>query len=226
MSKTILITGAGRGIGRQLALQSLESGASVIACARRIGDLDDLVANGAEAQALEVTDLDAITSLKAALGDRPIDILFNNAGIIGPDRQAIGDMDIDGWRETMEVNVFAPYRVSEALADNVAASDHRTIVVVSSRMGSMSLNTVSDRFIYRSSKAAVNQVVVCMANEWRPRGIRVVATHPGWVSTDMGGSAAPVTPAESAAGLLKVANGMTDEASGRFWNFDGEELSW
>ena len=72
----------------------------------------------------------------------------------------------------------------------------------------------------------MNQVVVCMANEWRPRGIRVVATHPGWVSTDMGGSAAPVTPAESAAGLLKVANGMTDEASGRFWNFDGEELSW
>ncbi|GJL86505.1 MAG: short-chain dehydrogenase [Minwuia thermotolerans] len=226
MSKTILITGAGRGIGRQLALQSLESGASVIACARRIGDLDDLVAKGAEAQALEVTDLDAINSLKAALGDRPIDILFNNAGIIGPDRQAIGDMDIDGWRETMEVNVYAPYRVSEALVDNVAASDHRTIVVVSSKMGSMSLNTVSDRFIYRSSKAAVNQVVVCMANEWRPRGVRVVATHPGWVSTDMGGAAAPVTPAESAAGLLKVANGMTDEASGRFWNYDGEELSW
>ena len=137
MSKTILITGAGRGIGRQLALQSLESGASVIACARRIGDLDELVAKGAEAQALEVTDLDAINSLKAALGDRPIDILFNNAGIIGPDRQAIGDMDIDGWRETMEVNVYAPYRVSEALVDNVAASDHRTVVVVSSRMGSI-----------------------------------------------------------------------------------------
>ncbi len=226
MSKTILITGAGRGIGRQLALQSLESGASVIACARRIGDLDELVAKGAEAQALEVTDLDAINSLKAALGDRPIDILFNNAGIIGPDRQAIGDMDIDGWRETMEVNVYAPYRVSEALVDNVAAGDHRTIVVVSSKMGSMSLNTVSDRFIYRSSKAAVNQVVVCMANEWQPRGVRVVATHPGWVSTDMGGSAAPVTPAESATGLLKIANGMTDEASGRFWNYDGEELSW
>ena len=226
MTKTVLITGAGRGIGRQLALQYLDSGASVIACARRVGDLDDLVAMGAEAQALEVTDLAAITSLKAALGDRPIDVLFNNAGVIGPDRQAIGDMDIDGWRETMEVNVYAPYRVTEALVDNVAASDHRTIVVVSSRMGSMSLNTASDRFIYRTSKAAVNQVVVCMANEWRPRGVRVIATHPGWVSTDMGGSAAPVTPAESAAGLIKVANGVTDAASGRFWNFDGDELSW
>lgn len=226
MSKTILITGAGRGIGRQLALQSLANGDRVIACARRVGDLDDLVAQGAEALPLEVTDLEAIRGVKTALGDRPIDILFNNAGIIGPDRQAIGDMDIDGWRETMEVNVYAPYRVSEALADNVAASEHRTIVVVSSKMGSMSLNTVSDRFIYRSSKAAVNQVVVCMANEWRPRGVRVIATHPGWVSTDMGGSAAPVTPSESAAGLLKLAHGMTDAASGRFWNYDGDELSW
>lgn len=226
MTKTVLITGAGRGIGRQIVLQYLEKGAKVIACARTVSDLDDLVAKGAEAYPLEVTDIAAINALKASLGDRPIDALINNAGIIGPDRQAVGDMDIDGWRQAMEVNVFAPYRVSEALVDNVAASDHRTIVMLSSQMGSVQLTTSSDRFIYRSSKAALNQVMNCLAIEWKSRGVRVISTHPGWVSTDMGGSQAPVTPAESAAGLIAVTEGVTDASSGRFFNYDGKEMPW
>lgn len=227
MSRTILITGAGRGIGRALARHYLDAGASVIVTARRLGDLDDLVARGAEAFELDVTDRGQIERLKAALGDRPIDVLINNAGIIGgKGPQTLGDLDEDDWAEAMKVNVFGPFRVTEALADNVAASHDRTVAIISSRMGSISQNGADNKIIYRSSKAAANQVAKGLHNALSRRGVKVVPLHPGWVSTDMGGASAPVTPEESAKGLAGVIDNLSERQSGRLWDYQGEEIAW
>ncbi|WP_417518903.1 SDR family NAD(P)-dependent oxidoreductase [Minwuia sp.] len=227
MSRTVLITGAGRGIGRELAKRYLSSGATVLVTARDTDDLKDLVADGAEAFRLEVTDAGNIAALKSKLDDRPIDILINNAGVIGKQRtQCLGDLDKDDWIDTLRVNVVAPFAISEALVDNVMASDEKKLIVISSIMGSISSTSATDMIIYRSSKAAVNMVVKCMHNDLSPRGGIVVPLHPGWVSTDMGGSEAPVKPADSARGLVQVIDGLTSEKSGRLFDYQGSEIGW
>ncbi|MEC9348067.1 MAG: SDR family oxidoreductase [Pseudomonadota bacterium] len=226
MAQTVLITGASRGIGRELARQYLERGDRVIACARDTSTIADLVAKGAEAITLEVTSEADISALRTRLAGRPVDILINNAGISGGKRQTLGDMDIAAWREVMEVNVYAPFRVSEALLDNVAAGSGRTIAIVSSRMGSMAHNVSANQIAYRTSKAAVNQVAKCLANGLAAQGIKVLPLHPGWVSTDMGGKSAPILPADSARDIIRLLDTATPDSSGRLWNHDGAELMW
>lgn len=227
MSRTILITGAGRGIGRALAELYLSQGATVLATARKKADLEDLKSKGAEVFELDVTDRAQIERLKADLGDRPIDVLINNAGVVGgKGPQTLGDLDEDAWAETMKINVFAPYRITEALVENVAAGRDKTIAIISSRMGSIAENASPDKMIYRSSKAAVNQVAKGLHNALSRRGIKVVPLHPGWVSTDMGGQRAPVTPAQSAEGLAGVIDHLSEGQSGRLWDFEGREIAW
>lgn len=227
MSRTILITGAGRGIGRKLAEHYLNDGASVIVTARKVADVQDLVSAGAEAHALEVTDAGQIAALKAALGDRPIDVLINNAGVIGSERdQSLGNLDKEDWAATMQINVFAPFSVTEALVDNVMASDEKKFIVISSVMGSISATEARDMIIYRSSKAAVNMVWKCLHNDLSPKGAIVVPLHPGWVSTDMGGPNAAVTPSDSAAGLSKVIDGLTQADSAQLYDYQGEKIGW
>lgn len=227
MSRTILITGAGRGIGRKLAEHYLGDGASVIVTARNVSDVQDLVSAGAEGHALEVTDAGQIAALKDALGGRPIDVLINNAGVIGGDRnQCLGNLDQDDWAETMRINVYAPFRVTEALADNVMASDEKKFIVISSVMGSIASTEAPNMIIYRSSKAAVNMVWKCLHNDLSPKGAIVVPLHPGWVSTDMGGPDAAVTPADSAAGLSKVIDGLTAADSAQLFDYQGEKIAW
>lgn len=227
MSRTILITGAGRGIGRKLAEHYLQDGAEVLVTARDTTQVQDLVTAGAEAFPLEVTDRKQIDDLKKALTGRPIDVLINNAGVIGgKGAQCRGDLVQQDWEETMRINVYAPFRVVEALADNVLASGEKKIIVISSLMGSISSNAQPNKIIYRSSKAAVNMVWKCLHNDLSPQGAIVVPMHPGWVSTDMGGAAAPVTPAESAAGLAKVIDGLTPADSARLFDYQGAEIGW
>ena len=227
MSRTILITGAGRGIGRKLAEQYMNDGASVIVTARDTADVQDLVSAGAEAHALEVTEQDQIDAMAKALDGRPIDVLINNAGVIGGDRnQALGNLDQDDWAETMRINVFAPFRVAEALKDNVMASDEKKFIVISSVMGSIAATEAPNMIIYRSSKAAVNMVWKCMHNDLSPEGAIVVPLHPGWVSTDMGGPQAAVKPVDSAAGLVKVIDGLTAADSAQLFDYQGEKIPW
>ncbi|WP_416896236.1 MAG: SDR family oxidoreductase [Minwuia sp.] len=227
MSRTVLITGAGRGIGRKLAEHYMGDGANVLLTARDPSTLDDLAAGGAEVFKLEVTDAGDIAQLKSALGSRPIDILINNAGIIGgPGPQTFGDLIMDDWAETMRINVFAPFAITEALIDNVMASTEKKFIVISSRMGSISQNTAPDKIIYRSSKAAVNMVWKCLHNRLASKGAIVVPLHPGWVSTDMGGSGAPVTPEDSAEGLAKVIDGLKARDSAQLFDYQREEIGW
>ena len=226
MTKTMLITGAARGIGRALAGLAARDGIAVISLVR---NLPAETLPGTVFDGVDVTDNAALARVAAALSGRPIDLLVNNAGIIGPERQSTLDMDFDGFRETLEVNTLAPLRVAQAFLPNLRAardgSGIARIVTVTSAMGRMSY-AKSDRIAYRASKAAVNKIMQGLATDLETEKIAVRLVHPGWVRTDMGGSDADISVEESATGVFARAweFGMAD--TGTFVDYRGETIPW
>ena len=212
---TILVTGAGRGLGEELARQYAEDGWQVIGTER-----------GAKARyRLDVTDAAQVAGLAKQLKGTPIDVLFCNSGIIGKRGMALGSFDYDSWAEVLRVNLLGVAAVIEALVDNVAASERKVIAVMSSRLGSISESS-GMTLPYATSKAALNLLAKGLAATLSSRGIIVVALSPGWVRTDMGGAAAPLSPQTSVAGLRKVLGGLKPSDSGKFFSHDGSTIPW
>jgi NAD(P)-dependent dehydrogenase (short-subunit alcohol dehydrogenase family) len=207
---TALITGANRGLGAELARQYQADGWKVIGATRREFD---------------ITDFPGVRKFSQGLKGEPIDLLFCNAGIAGKRGSAIGSFDYASWEEVLRVNVLGAAAVAEAFVDNVAASERKVIAFMSSRLGSIA-ETSGHTLPYSSSKAALNMVAKAFALALAPRGIIVVALHPGWARTDMGGKGAPLEPAESVRGLRKVIAGLRPSDSGRFLNHDGAPIPW
>jgi len=232
MSETILITGANRGIGLEMARQSIINGARVHACCRTPDQADALKALGVESggrltvHALDVGSDQAIHRLAETLHGEAIDVLFNNAGIHGPSQQGFGAIDEAAWLETFRINVIAPYKMAVAFAERVAASRKRIIATLGSLMGSIADNSSGGMYPYRSSKSAVHMVMKSLAVDLRSRGIVAVALHPGWVRTDMGGPQAPLAVSESVAGLRKVLASLTQEDSGKLLDYQRRTLPW
>ena len=223
---TTLITGANRGIGLELARQYASDGDRVLACCRNPNEAKELKAiENAEVFQLDVADDTSVKTLKANLGDTPIDILINNAGI-NLEPQSFEEMDFDKWEETFRVNSIGPFRVVQALIDNLKSGNDKKIVMISSQMGSVEVVTYGGVFAYSSSKAALKMITNIIANRFRKDGIIAVPVHPGWVRTDMGGSNASLSTKESAAGICKVVAGLTIKTSGHYFQHDGEELPW
>ena len=223
---TVLITGANRGIGLELARQYAAQGWRVLATCRDPGTAADLKAikGDVEVHRLDVDEPATLDALAASLRGQAIDVLFNNAGI---NRRAasIAEIDYEGWAKTMETNVFGPIRVAAALKDNVLASSAKVMAFTSSKMGSIAENT-GGSIMYRTSKTALNMAVDCLAKELGGQGAIAVLFHPGHVRTDMGGPTAPVTAADSAAGMRAVIAGLTPKDNGAFRNFDDTPLPW
>src|SRR5688572_20011783 len=212
---TILITGAGRGLGKELARQYAAEGWRVIGTERRM-----------EAEyRLDVTDRKQISQLAKKLKGEPIDLLFCNAGISGKKGMAPGSFDFDAWEEVLRANLLGPGALAEALLDNVAASDRKTIAMMSSRLGSIAESS-GMTLPYATSKAALNMLVKGLAAALASREVIVVALSPGWVRTDMGGEHAPLAPETSVQGLRKVIAGLKRADSGRFLSYDGSEIPW
>jgi len=226
-----LISGAGRGIGLQLTRLVLERGDEVLAGVRdpaKAAALESLRGQAGgrlQVLALDVADETSIAAAKARVGDRPIDVLVNNAGVIGPERQSSIDMDFAGFLRTLDVNTLGPIRLVQAFLPNLRAAEGAKVATLTSRMGSLSL-TASSHAAYRASKAAANKLMQALATDLRPEGISVVALHPGWVRTDMGGPGAEIGVEESAAGLLKVIDGLGVGSTGQFRDWQGEVLPW
>lgn len=224
---TILITGTNRGIGLEMARQALAKGWRVFGSARQaVTDPQAHICEHPQFVDLlfDVTDDEAVRTAAAKI-DEPIDILINNAGIIGPARQSTLDLDFDGFAETLAINTLAPLRLAQAFLPHLKRSGRPRILTVSSKMGSMSL-AASDRIAYRASKAAVNKVMQGLATDLKPMGIAVASLHPGWVQTDMGGAHADITPQQSAAGILQIAEDLDMSGTGRFLNWDGTTIAW
>ncbi len=224
---TVLITGANRGIGLELARQYAGDGWSVIATARDPKQADGLKAlkGDIRIEALEVTDEKQIAALAKALKGTAIDVLLNNAGML-TGYESFGDTDAKSWLQTLHVNSIAPLKLTEALVEHVAASAQKKVASITSGMGSIGSHASTGAYAYRSSKAALNMVMVTAANELRSRGISVAVISPGWVKTDMGGTGAPLDVKQSAAGIRKVIDKLNVGISGTFFNYSGETLPW
>ncbi len=219
---TILITGANRGIGLEMAKQYATDGWDVIGTARNPEKAQELNEIGnARTMQLDAADDASVESFTSELGDRPIDLYVHNAGIYGPQ-----EFDRDGWLELMNVNVVAPVKLANALKNNVAQSNDKKMVVISSQVGSIAENESGDMMYYRSSKAAVNQAWKSLANQWKDEGLTLTMMHPGWVQTDMGGPHADLTPAESVSGMRQVIDNIDHAQTGAFHDYSGREIPW
>jgi len=222
---TILISGAGRGLGLELATQYAREGWQVIGTVREDAARKRLEKLGVEPQTLDVGDFGQARKLGERLKGRPLDILFCNAGIIGKRGMALGSFDYESWDEVLRVNVLGAAALAEALVDNVAASGKKTIAMMSSRLGSITESS-GMTLPYGTSKAALNMLVKGLAATLAGRGVKVVALSPGWVRTDMGGESAPLAPQDSVAGLRKVLAGLKSTDSGKFFSHDGSPIPW
>ena len=222
---TIMITGANRGLGLEFARQFYNEECRIIATCRNPKDANELNAIGdIDVHSLDVTEDKSVAILADKLRGENIDILINNAGVIGQ-RDGFGKLDYDIWAETMDTNVFGPMRVAEAFINNVMNSEKKQMIFITSRMGSIT-EAVPNAYVYRSSKAALNMAVKCLSAELEEKGLIAVLFHPGHVQTDMGGQAAPVTPQKSIEGMKNQIVALTRDDNGRFLSYDGHQIPW
>jgi NAD(P)-dependent dehydrogenase (short-subunit alcohol dehydrogenase family) len=215
---------------RQYALD----GWDVIACCRQPSQAPKLNAIAAASdghvrvEQLDVLDGDRMESLGRQLRGQAIDVLINNAGIIGPRRgpgQSFGNMHYGEWMKVLATNTFAPMKMSEVLVEQVEASDQKKIVTISSTIGS-NAETFGSAYAYASSKAAVNMVMTTMAHDLKERGITVAVLCPGNVKTDMGGPDANVTLEDSVAGMRQRIAELSLKKTGTFTRYNGEAIGW
>jgi len=238
---TVLVTGAARGLGLELARQYAADDWTVLACVRTPARATELaaLADGAgrriELHALDLDDHGSIDALAAKLAGRAIDVLLNSAGTMGRGSFAaegiafgrFGTSDFDDWGHVFRVNVVGPMKMAEAFVGHVAASEQKKIVALTSVIGSIARNTIGSLYAYRASKAALNAVMRSMSIDLRrSHGILAAPIHPGWVRTDMGGPRADIDAGKSVAGIRNVIAGLDADRAGRFWMYDGSELPW
>lgn len=226
--QTIVITGANRGIGLGLVRCFAAAGHHVIAACRQPEHADALrqVKGSIEILPLDVGNAESITAFAASVGSRSVDVLINNAGVMGGDKQGFKDMDYDAWLRTFEINTLAPFRLTSLLLPNLKQSSNARVVTVSSQMGAFGLDMGFGTYAYRSSKSAVSKVMQVLASELKADNIIVCPVHPGWVKTDMGGANAQLPVEQSAGGLFQLISNLTLAHSGRFWTWDGREHQW
>lgn len=224
---SVLVTGANRGLGLEFCRQYLADGWHVIATCRVPESASALssLSGSLDVHGLSVTDDDGIVQLADRLSGQAIDILINNAGVMGA-REPFGEFDSESWMTVLRTNVIAPLKVAEAFVEHVSRSDLKKIVTVSSKMGSMADNASGGAYVYRSSKAGVNAAMRSLHFELLPHGISSCVLHPGWVRTDMGGPSGLIDAPESVAGMRSVIDVLDRDMSGRFWNYDGTEIPW
>jgi NAD(P)-dependent dehydrogenase (short-subunit alcohol dehydrogenase family) len=228
----VLITGANRGIGLELARQYAAGGWEVFAACRNPDAAKELAALTKSSDSLltvlgmDVTDAKSVGSARRQVGNEAIDLLINNAGVSGVPGQRTGHIDYENCARVLEVNTMGPLRVIEAFLDHIARSERRLIVTITSGMGSLADNTSGGSIVYRTSKAAVNMAVRSVAAELAPRGITCVVVNPGWVKTRMGGAGAPLPVKDSVAAMRRLFNRLRPSDSGRFFNHDGGGHPW
>ena len=230
----IVITGANRGIGLALVRNYVANGDRVYALCRRPDQATELnqIASAAGRLTLHQIDMadgNSIDNITQALGDTPVDVLLNVAGIVGgrPDKLTSApftEADFAAWREAFEVMIIGPFRLVQALLPNLTAAKGKALTV-SSQIGA-STWPYGGMYAYGATKAAVNRLMLSLAIDLKDQGVSIATVHPGYVQTDMGGPNAEITPQESAAGIQAVAANLTLETSGSFFKWNGELHPW
>ncbi len=236
---TVLITGANRGLGLEFARLYANRGWDVIATCRTPAEAEDLDALKVQhpkvmIEELDVTDQSEIDGLAAKYKDHPIDLLINNAGILGElGDQSLGSFDHEEFKRVMDTNVYGALAVTQAFKDNVIASEHKKIVAMTSVAGSLvgPWQNIGGLYYYRASKSALNNVMRAVGIDLKKHGVVVGLVAPGAAGTDMlrddfKYKGPMVAPAESVAGMVKAIDGFTQENASHPINYDGEALDW
>jgi NAD(P)-dependent dehydrogenase (short-subunit alcohol dehydrogenase family) len=228
MMGNVVITGGKSGLGLELAQAYLAAGHQVV-----VGCRNAAAAPVGEAHELDMADDASIVAFAAAVGDRPVNVLINNAGI---DARAVGAAD--GQREVMtisseafhavlQVNTIAPMLLTRALAPNLRTSGDAKVVNISSQVGAMVIGQKMGRDIsYAASKAALNMVSIKLGQALKADGVTVVAMHPGYLRTSMGGPGADLDPADAAAAIVATVAALTLDQTCSFIRWDGSEHPW
>lgn len=234
MSQTIVITGTSRGLGLEFTGQYLAGGDRVFALARAPEASAGLSALQAEYRTAltcitcDVTDSNSVTAAVVEIegGATAIDLLIHNAGVSGDTGAAFGELDPADLRRVFEVNLVAPLGLTETCMHLLRRGSSPRVVFLTSRMGSIADNDGGGWWSYRISKAALNMACKNLALALRGTGVVTMVLHPGWVRTDMGGAAAPLSPTQSVEGLRRVIANLDAAGSGEFRDYSGAELPW
>lgn len=225
--KTALVTGGNKGIGLEFSRQLKKKDYFIIGCCRKPSQAEELNKLADEVIQLDVTSDNDITSMVKTLNNRPIDLLINNAGISGEQGVTVGHVNRENFINVLNVNCVSVIKICDALLPNVQRSKEKNILVISSRMGSISDNEQGRSYAYRSSKAALNCVMRSFAIDVQSTGVHVMLMHPGWVKTDMGGPNGLIDVQESVAGMLiQVDKNISTSHAEVLNRFDGGTIGW
>lgn len=228
----VLVSGANRGLGFEFARQYAADGWQVLATCRSPDSAKELQKLAKESDgririfAMDVSNASSVSAAATVLKGGAIDLLLNNAGVMGPRSERLGSLDYAAWARVLDANTLGPMRVVEAFLKNVEKGRQKKIVTITSGMGSLEDNTSGGSYAYRSSKAAVNMVIKSLAIDLAPRGVTCVVMNPGWVRTDMGGPRGTLDPPESIKAMRSVIARLRLEDSGKFLNYTGEPYPW
>ncbi|OGX82317.1 SDR family oxidoreductase [Hymenobacter glacialis] len=235
----VLITGANRGLGLELVCQYLERGDHVFAASRHPADAVELqrlhqqYADRLVLLALDVTSAASIAAAVQAVNNATdaLDLLINNAGVYpnagsGDAHQRLGQLTHEDAIETMQVNAIGPLLVSQALLPLLRAGRKGRIISMSSGQGSLTWKATGDPYHYSASKAALNMYMRSLAAEIGHMGLISVIVDPGWMRTDMGGNHATQEPADSARGIIRLAEQLHAEENGSFVTWQGQPVPW
>ncbi|WP_137167069.1 SDR family oxidoreductase [Salinimonas lutimaris] len=217
----IVITGANRGIGLALVQAYLDKGHQVYALCRN--SCDDLNKSGATlVKGVDVANPDGLTEALAPLKNVAIDILINNAGVLG--KESLGDWDPNTIDYQFRVNALGPLLITQRLLGNL--HEGAKIGLITSRMGSMTDNGSGGYYGYRMSKAALNAAGVSLAHDLKDRNIAVALLHPGFVQTEMVNNAGDIDTATAASRLVQRLEELNMDTTGQFVHSNGDTLPW
>ena len=238
---SVLITGANRGLGLEFTRQYLKDGWEVHAFCRQPDKAAELGAMVADSRGnihlreMDIGNKEQIEAAAKELKNLPIDLLINNAGIADGYGRGVYEMkedpdiqnyDFAFWEEMMRINTLAPAKIIGAFLENIRAGGQKKIASLSSGLGSITNLAWAGKYGYCASKAGLNMVSKGLAEWLNSENIIVISLSPGWTRTAMGGPHATNSAEESVSGMRHVISGLTLAETGRFWNFDGEELPW
>ncbi len=225
--KTVLITGANRGLGLEFAKQYFADGWKVIASCRNPNDATELLASGVSVVQLDLLDFGAIDSFANLLKGETIDLLINNAGL--HDRsieEGFSGIETERWVEGFKVNAMAPVLLTRALIENLSASKKPVVATIGSQAGCLTLYDSGGLYLYRTSKAAAHSAAVILSKDLKAWGIPCVCLRPGHTKTDMGGSDAPYEIDESVRMMRNVLDQVDMSLTGSFIDRTGELIPW
>lgn len=226
-TRSVLVTGCSRGLGLEFAVALARAGDQVIATVRNTAKISErLRGSGVRVESLDAADPASIHTLAEKINSGPgLDLLINNAGVIGQD-PTVDALSFDEFRRVFDTNVFGPAVMTRALLPALRKGKSRAVWNISSELGSIAESTPGFSYAYSASKSALNMVTARLAKDLAPDGFTVVSFCPGWNKTDMGGAQAPLDPADSIAELIATGNRLTAADSGRYMRIDGSTIPW